>query len=110
MRCTRPPKRFLRLRIREHEAPHDLPERAQPSDTACANSRQYLDSEEPLPEGWEMRATPEGKIFYVDHNTKTTTWKHPRAQQRAAQAQQQGQASPAGLLVCFRYHTILFLS
>lgn len=46
-------------------------------------------SDEPLPEGWEMRATPEGKIFFVDHNTRRTTWKDPR--QMARQPQQQPQ-------------------
>ena len=32
-----------------------------------------------LPEGWEARKTEGGRIFYVDHNTHTTTWEHPRA-------------------------------
>eukprot|EP01012_Entosiphon_sulcatum_P014878 TRINITY_DN19901_c0_g1_i1.p1 TRINITY_DN19901_c0_g1~~TRINITY_DN19901_c0_g1_i1.p1 ORF type:complete len:715 (+),score=92.79 TRINITY_DN19901_c0_g1_i1:26-2146(+) len=30
-----------------------------------------------LPEGWEMRYTVKGIPFYVDHNTRTTTWRHP---------------------------------
>lgn len=32
----------------------------------------------PLPSGWEMRLTLTGKVYYVDHNTKTTTWSDPR--------------------------------
>ncbi|KAJ1985331.1 hypothetical protein H4R33_004087 [Dimargaris cristalligena] len=32
----------------------------------------------PLPTGWEMRVTNTGHIFFVDHNTKTTTWDDPR--------------------------------
>eukprot|EP00124_Ichthyophonus_hoferi_P004878 Ihof_evm2s600 gene=Ihof_evmTU2s600 len=34
--------------------------------------------EEPLPGGWELRSTPDGRVFYVDHNTRQTTWKDPR--------------------------------
>ncbi|KAL8278008.1 hypothetical protein RQP46_009640 [Phenoliferia psychrophenolica] len=32
----------------------------------------------PLPSGWEVRSTPGGKKYWVDHNTKTTTWDDPR--------------------------------
>ncbi|KAJ1979372.1 hypothetical protein H4R34_002850 [Dimargaris verticillata] len=32
----------------------------------------------PLPTGWEMRLTSTGHVFFVDHNTKTTTWDDPR--------------------------------
>ncbi|KAJ0976307.1 hypothetical protein J5N97_018272 [Dioscorea zingiberensis] len=32
----------------------------------------------PLPPGWEERSDAvTGKPFYIDHNTKTTTWEHP---------------------------------
>ncbi|KAI0086654.1 HECT-domain-containing protein [Irpex rosettiformis] len=34
----------------------------------------------PLPSGWEERYTPEGRPYYVDHNTRTTTWVDPRRQ------------------------------
>jgi len=34
----------------------------------------------PLPAGWEERYTPEGRAYYVDHNTRTTTWVDPRRQ------------------------------
>lgn len=34
-----------------------------------------------LPPGWEQRITPEGRPYYVDHNTRTTTWVDPRRQQ-----------------------------
>jgi len=35
----------------------------------------------PLPAGWEQRNTPEGRPYFVDHNTRTTTWVDPRRQQ-----------------------------
>jgi len=34
-----------------------------------------------LPAGWEQRNTPEGRAYFVDHNTRTTTWVDPRRQQ-----------------------------
>ncbi|GJJ71877.1 E3 ubiquitin-protein ligase NEDD4 [Entomortierella parvispora] len=34
-----------------------------------------------LPAGWEQRQTPEGRPYYVDHNTRSTTWVDPRRQQ-----------------------------
>ncbi|RKO86384.1 hypothetical protein BDK51DRAFT_30676 [Blyttiomyces helicus] len=40
----------------------------------------------PLPNGWEQRVTPEGRAYYVDHNTRTTTWLDPR------RVQQQGRS------------------
>ncbi|KAM6494360.1 hypothetical protein JOM56_010721 [Amanita muscaria] len=32
----------------------------------------------PLPAGWEERRTPEGRPYFVDHTTRTTTWRDPR--------------------------------
>ncbi|BGP68118.1 hypothetical protein NBRC10513v2_001445 [Rhodotorula toruloides] len=32
----------------------------------------------PIPSGWERRTTPSGRAYFVDHNTKTTTWDDPR--------------------------------
>ncbi|XP_069549644.1 E3 ubiquitin-protein ligase NEDD4 isoform X2 [Brachyistius frenatus] len=31
-----------------------------------------------LPNGWEVRSAPSGRPFFIDHNTKTTTWEDPR--------------------------------
>lgn len=31
----------------------------------------------PLPDGWELRATADGRPYYVNHITKTTTWEPP---------------------------------
>uniref|UniRef100_A0A673ZCY6 E3 ubiquitin-protein ligase n=1 Tax=Salmo trutta TaxID=8032 RepID=A0A673ZCY6_SALTR len=30
------------------------------------------------PVGWEQRKDPHGRTYYVDHNTKTTTWERPQ--------------------------------
>ena len=32
----------------------------------------------PLPIGWEMRQTASGRIYYVDHNNRTTQFTDPR--------------------------------
>nr|XP_056718396.1 NEDD4-like E3 ubiquitin-protein ligase WWP2 [Euleptes europaea] len=32
---------------------------------------------EMLPSGWEQRELPNGRVYYVDHNTKSTTWERP---------------------------------
>ncbi|XP_026667255.1 E3 ubiquitin-protein ligase Su(dx) isoform X2 [Ceratina calcarata] len=35
-------------------------------------------SEEPLPPGWEMRYDIYGRRYYVDHNTRSTSWERPQ--------------------------------
>jgi len=32
----------------------------------------------PLPAGWEERVHTDGRIFFIDHNKKRTTWEDPR--------------------------------
>ncbi|XP_069062599.1 membrane-associated guanylate kinase, WW and PDZ domain-containing protein 1 isoform X19 [Pleurodeles waltl] len=44
---------------------------------------QYLPPSEednfgPLPENWEMAYTENGEVYFIDHNTKTTSWLDPR--------------------------------
>lgn len=31
-----------------------------------------------LPDGWDMQVAPNGRTFFIDHRTKTTTWTDPR--------------------------------
>ncbi|KAJ8249341.1 hypothetical protein GJAV_G00233750 [Gymnothorax javanicus] len=31
-----------------------------------------------MPPGWEVRSAPNGRPFFINHNTKTTTWEDPR--------------------------------
>ncbi|KAM4699685.1 membrane-associated guanylate kinase, WW and PDZ domain-containing protein 3 [Discoglossus pictus] len=48
--------------------------------------RNYLtrdDNLEPLPKNWEMAYTEAGMIYFIDHNTKTTTWLDPRLCKKA---------------------------
>ncbi|XP_058124692.1 WW domain-containing oxidoreductase [Anopheles ziemanni] len=36
------------------------------------------DSEDELPPAWEERATSDGFVYYVNHQSKSTQWTHPR--------------------------------
>lgn len=31
----------------------------------------------PLPPDWEARVTPGGRVYYLDHKQRKTTWNHP---------------------------------
>lgn len=37
-----------------------------------------------LPPGWEQAKTHDGKIYYINHNDRTTQWEDPRSQLAAA--------------------------
>ncbi|XP_021255156.1 BAG family molecular chaperone regulator 3 isoform X2 [Numida meleagris] len=51
-------------------------------------------SSEPLPPGWEIKVDPQtGWPFFVDHNSRTTTWSDPRLRSDAAK---DGQSSANG--------------
>ena len=34
----------------------------------------------PLPEGWEKRVEPNGRVYFVNHKNRTTQWEDPRTQ------------------------------
>nr|CAD7203771.1 unnamed protein product [Timema douglasi] len=44
-----------------------------------------LSCPEDLPEGWEERRTPAGRLYYVNHHTRTTQWVRPNRYVRHAQ-------------------------
>ncbi|KAM9854376.1 NEDD4-like E3 ubiquitin-protein ligase WWP2 isoform 2-T2 [Aulostomus maculatus] len=55
---------------------------AEPGPTTTSNTEQASNTatepaSESLPAGWEQRVLPHGRVYYVDHNTKTTTWERP---------------------------------
>lgn len=33
---------------------------------------------ESLPQGWSMQVAPNGRTFFIDHNSRATTWVDPR--------------------------------
>ncbi|XP_069499801.1 membrane-associated guanylate kinase, WW and PDZ domain-containing protein 1 isoform X9 [Ambystoma mexicanum] len=54
-----------------------------PTTEASQTLPQYLPPSEeenfgPLPDNWEMAYTENGEVYFIDHNTKTTSWLDPR--------------------------------
>ncbi|CAL1281356.1 unnamed protein product [Larinioides sclopetarius] len=49
-----------------------------PTASLSRQSSQNQSSSEGLPPGWSMQVAPNGRVFYIDHNSKTTTWVDPR--------------------------------
>uniref|UniRef100_A0AAZ3P887 Membrane-associated guanylate kinase, WW and PDZ domain-containing protein 3 n=1 Tax=Oncorhynchus tshawytscha TaxID=74940 RepID=A0AAZ3P887_ONCTS len=47
------------------------------------NTLPHDESQEPLPKTWEMAYTETGMVYFIDHNTKTTTWLDPRLAKKA---------------------------
>ncbi|KAG8570502.1 hypothetical protein GDO81_011294 [Engystomops pustulosus] len=59
------------------------PEAAKPRQSSVAAAAEPVRQQpgsgaEPLPPGWEQRKDPHGRTYYVDHNTRTTTWERPQ--------------------------------
>ncbi|CAG8811471.1 28321_t:CDS:2, partial [Racocetra persica] len=52
-----------------------------PSTTSGGNNSarafSHMEDNAPLPPGWERRVDHLGRTYYVDHNTRTTTWTRP---------------------------------
>ncbi|XP_065912323.1 E3 ubiquitin-protein ligase NEDD4-like [Dysidea avara] len=58
-----------------------------PSQTPRDLSRslsQLSTNDDTLPPGWEKRVSRTGREFFVDHNTRTTTWSHPNKRRHSA--------------------------
>ncbi|XP_058851422.1 E3 ubiquitin-protein ligase NEDD4-like isoform X3 [Acipenser ruthenus] len=53
------------------------PQSPQPSPYSSPKSN-HKTAQSFLPPGWEMRIAPNGKPFFIDHNTRATTWEDPR--------------------------------
>lgn len=61
------------------QAPSTAPPTAQASQGRSGNQRQATNGEEEmLPGGWEVRFDQYGRKYYVDHNTRSTTWERPQ--------------------------------
>uniref|UniRef100_A0A672MKJ1 E3 ubiquitin-protein ligase n=1 Tax=Sinocyclocheilus grahami TaxID=75366 RepID=A0A672MKJ1_SINGR len=53
------------------------PQSPQPSPYSSPKS-QHKANQSFLPPGWEMRIAPNGRPFFIDHNSRITTWEDPR--------------------------------
>ena len=47
------------------------------SSRTTTNTSTFEDQQGRLPPGWERRVDNLGRTYYVDHNTRTTTWTRP---------------------------------
>jgi E3 ubiquitin-protein ligase NEDD4 len=47
---------------------------------------------EGLPTGWTLQLAPNGRVFFIDHNERSTTWVDPRSG-RASPMPNQSQAA-----------------
>eukprot|EP00106_Octopus_bimaculoides_P008727 XP_014776169.1 PREDICTED: E3 ubiquitin-protein ligase NEDD4-like [Octopus bimaculoides] len=45
-----------------------------------SSNEDLLNNLGPLPPGWEERIHTDGRVFYIDHNTRSTMWEDPRLQ------------------------------
>lgn len=66
------PVNTLRANITQTSSPQEL------AAALAIEQQQRLQALGPLPSGWEMRMTNTGKLYFVDHNAKITTWDDPR--------------------------------
>ncbi|XP_029033484.1 transcriptional coactivator yorkie [Osmia bicornis bicornis] len=52
----------------------------------------------PLPDGWEQARTPEGEIYFINHQTRTTSWFDPRIPTHLQRAPTSGAMLPQNWL------------
>lgn len=63
---------------------------AQPSSsTQKASARPPSSADAALPPGWDEARTPDGRLYYKNHVTKSTQWTRPAADQAAPEKSQQ---------------------
>lgn len=63
--------------IRHHSRNRHNHSRPQTSPPEQSTLKPTID-EVPLPEGWSQQIAQTGRIFFIDHNNRTTTWIDPR--------------------------------
>ncbi|XP_059124210.1 E3 ubiquitin-protein ligase NEDD4 isoform X5 [Peromyscus eremicus] len=62
------------------ESPEDDPTSKVPADLKAKTPVDPSNDLGPLPPGWEERTHTDGRVFYINHNTKKTQWEDPRMQ------------------------------
>jgi len=50
----------------------------------------------PLPSGWEQQENAEGRVYYIDHNTRTTTFVRPTSDSQNAMMERRNEGLPTG--------------
>lgn len=62
----------------ESDGAHENPTSPNPTPTPTPAPKAADPQLDPMPAGWESRLADDGRMYFVDHNTRTTTWLHPR--------------------------------
>ncbi|XP_068162660.1 membrane-associated guanylate kinase, WW and PDZ domain-containing protein 2a isoform X10 [Antennarius striatus] len=65
------------------EVPNEAPKDDGLSPKINAPKPEENDELGPLPDNWEMAYTEKGEVYFIDHNTKTTSWLDPRLAKKA---------------------------
>ncbi|VEN34102.1 unnamed protein product [Callosobruchus maculatus] len=52
--------------------------------------------DEGLPAGWSVQRAPNGRLFFIDHNERTTSWVDPRTGRPSAMPNQGGAGAGPG--------------
>ncbi|XP_021109632.1 membrane-associated guanylate kinase, WW and PDZ domain-containing protein 2 isoform X4 [Heterocephalus glaber] len=55
----------------------------EPMEEAKPSKPEENEDVDPLPDNWEMAYTEKGEVYFIDHNTKTTSWLDPRLAKKA---------------------------
>ncbi|XP_041524052.1 membrane-associated guanylate kinase, WW and PDZ domain-containing protein 2-like isoform X2 [Microtus oregoni] len=63
-----------------YSQPEELKDQADDTKSVKTEENEDLD---PLPDNWEMAYTEKGEVYFIDHNTKTTSWLDPRLAKKA---------------------------
>lgn len=75
-------RRERNFRIRRHLSVDDTEMQTQNTETSQAS----VPTGELLPPGWAIQRAPNGRMFFIDHNTRKTTWKDPRLHHHSSQS------------------------
>ena len=62
----------------EADGAHENPPDQHPNPTTTPAPKTPEPQLNPMPPGWESRRTDDGKMYFVDHIQRTTTWLDPR--------------------------------
>ncbi|CAG9564323.1 unnamed protein product [Danaus chrysippus] len=73
-----PSRRRTTNSLTESEDETDGSSESTRSTSSSSSQSQNLPNSDGLPSGWSMQRAPNGRIFFIDHNQKTTTWIDPR--------------------------------
>lgn len=103
------PRQNHRLLFSDKKVPPPRPARPTVGNMFPATEATATGTEE-LPAGWELRHTPEGRAYFVDHNARLTTWVDPRRQSRKDASTESGlemNGKELNVLKGFRYNPVI---